>query len=189
MKDLKRCFWVNLKNPVYVRYHDEEWGRPLHDDVKIYELFILETFQAGLSWEIILNKREAFRRAYDGFDIEKVILYDEDKIEELLSDSDIIRNRRKICSSISNSLIFRSIQNEFGSFAEYIWGFTGGRIVYENSRDITTSDLSDEISEDMKKRGMKFTGSTTIYSFLQSMGVINAHENECFCFKRIYPEV
>ncbi|MBR3295136.1 MAG: GNAT family N-acetyltransferase [Clostridia bacterium] len=180
----KRCFWVNLNDPVYVAYHDTEWGVPLHDDRKIYELFILEIFQAGLSWATILHKRETFRKAYDGFDIDKVITYGEEKVRALMEDKGIIRNRRKILASIRNSAVFRQIQEEFGSFDSYIWGFTGGKIIYESSPLVTVSPLSDRVSKDLKKRGMSFVGSTTIYSFLQAMGIINAHEMTCFCYRR-----
>lgn len=183
-KEGKRCRWVNLKNPLYVKYHDEEWGKPLHDDKALYELLILESFQAGLSWECILNKRENFRKAYDGFDIDRVAAYDESKIEELLEDPGIIRNRRKVNASINNSRIFKRIQEEFGSFDEYLWGFTDHQIIYESFETATTSPLSDRISGDLKKRGMKFVGSTIIYSYLQSAGIIYAHSEEC-CLHQI----
>ena len=178
--ELPRCHWCNIGNPLYVSYHDNEWGVPCHDDHDLYELFILESFQAGLSWEIVLNKREHFREAYDDFDIDKVCEYGEDKIALLLADKGIIRNRLKIKASIKNSRIFREIQKEYGSFDKYIWGFTRGEIIYENDPEVTTSPLSDAISKDLKKRGMGFVGSTIIYSFLQAIGVINAHEDGCF---------
>ena len=178
--ELPRCRWCNISNPLYVSYHDNEWGVPCHDDHDLYELFILESFQAGLSWEIILNKREHFREVYDDFDINKVCEYGEDKIALLLSDKGIIRNKLKIKASIKNSRIFREIQKEYGSFDKYIWGFTGGEIIYENDPAVTTSPLSDNISKDLKRRGMDFVGSTIIYSFLQAIGVINAHEDMCF---------
>lgn len=176
-----RCAWVNLDNPLYVRYHDEEWGKPLHDDKALYELIILESFQAGLSWECILNKREAFRAAFDNFDIDKVMAYGEDKIAELMQNKDIIRNRRKILAAINNSKVFKEIQAEFGSFNNYIWSFTNGKTVIEDYTLRTTSPLSDSLSADLKKRGMTFVGSTIIYAFLQSMGIINGHSNDCFC--------
>jgi DNA-3-methyladenine glycosylase I len=177
---LPRCSWVPMKNPLYVAYHDGEWGRPLHDDRALFELLILETFQAGLSWECILNKRENFRRAYEGFVPETVARFDEKKIAELMSDSGIVRNRAKISASIANSRVFLEIQKEFGTFDAYLWGFTGGKTVCESWDVRTTSPLSDEISKDLKKRGMKFVGSTTIYAYLQSAGVINAHSKDCF---------
>ncbi len=176
---MRRCAWVNLKNPRYVRYHDEEWGVPLHDDRALFELLILETFQAGLSWECVLNKREAFRQAYDGFEIEKVVRYGEEKCAALMADAGIIRNRRKIEASIANSVVFRQIQVEFGSFDAYIWGFTGGQTVAEDYRLRTTSPLSDAVAGDLKRRGMRFVGSTTVYAYLQSIGVINGHGAEC----------
>ncbi|MBE5731238.1 MAG: DNA-3-methyladenine glycosylase I [Clostridiales bacterium] len=178
-----RCSWVNLSNKNYIRYHDEEWGKPLHDDKKLYELLILESFQAGLSWECILNKRENFRAAFDGFDIDKVIAYDEAKKKELLSNVGIIRNRRKIDAAIKNSGIYKAIQKEFGSFDTYIWSFTGGKVVYEDFTVRTTSPLSDKISKDLTKRGMTFVGSIIIYSFLQAIGVINAHSKDCICYQ------
>ncbi len=178
---MKRCSWVNLKNPIYVEYHDKEWGKPLHDDKQLYELLILESFQAGLSWECILNKRENFRKAYDNFDVEKVAKYEEDKTKELLENTGIIRNKLKIYASINNSKIFLAIQKEFGSFDKYIWSFTNGKIIDEPFDIRTFSPLSDEISKDLKKRGMKFVGTTIIYSYLQAIGILNAHEKECIC--------
>ncbi len=174
-----RCSWVKLDDPIYVKYHDEEWGQPLHDDRALYELFILETFQAGLSWATILHKRENFRRAYEGFIPERVAAFDTAKVEELMQDAGIIRNRRKIEASITNSRIFLEIVKEFGSFDRYIWGFTDGKSVRESCELRTTSPLSDEISKDLKKRGMKFVGSTCIYSTLQAIGVLAAHTDAC----------
>lgn len=179
MQERKRCSWVNMKNPLYIQYHDEEWGVPEHDDRMLFELLILEGFQAGLSWECILNKREAFRKAYDNFDIDKVCSYDEKKCEELRSDAGIIRNRRKIEASVANACVFKEIQKEFGSFDRYIWGFTDGKTIIEPFDIRTTSTLSDKISADLKKRGMKFVGSTIIYAYLQSIGILNAHEKAC----------
>ena len=184
MTNKDRCSWVNLSNKNYIRYHDEEWGKPLHDDKKLYELLILESFQAGLSWECILNKRENFRAAFDGFDIDKVVAYDEVKKQELLSNVGIIRNRRKIDAAIKNSGVYKAIQAEFGSFDAYIWLFTGGKVVYEDFTVRTTSPLSDKISKDLTKRGMTFVGSTIIYSFLLAMGVINAHSKDCVCYQK-----
>lgn len=173
-----RCKWVNMKNPKYVKYHDEEWGKPCHDEHMLYEMFILETFQAGLSWECILNKREYFKEAYDNFDINKVIKYDENKINELLNNKKIIRNRYKIKYSILNSKIYKDIVSEYGSFNKYIWGFSNNKVVvYDTYR--TTSELSDRISKDLIKRGMKFVGSVTIFSYLQAIGIINSHDFDC----------
>lgn len=182
MKEKNRCLWVNLNNPLYIKYHDEEWGNPKHDDKSLYELLILESFQAGLSWECILNKREAFRKAYDNFDIDKVIEYDDKKIIELMNNKNIIRNRLKIKSSINNSKIFKSIQKEYGSFNNYIWSFTNNEIINE-AFEVTKSELSDTISNDLKKRGMNFVGTVIIYSYLQAIGIINSHDKECFCYK------
>ncbi len=168
-----------MANPFYIRYHDEEWGSPEHADNKLYEILILESFQAGLSWECILNKRENFRLAFDGFDVNKVCNYDEEKLAELMSNPGIVRNRLKISACVANSVIFRDIQREFGSFDAYIWAFTGGEIITEDYRLRTTSPLSDDVSKDLKKRGMKFVGSTIIYSYLQAIGVINGHGSEC----------
>ena len=180
MEDKKRCYWVKLTNPVYVKYHDEEWGRVCHDEQILFEQFILETFQAGLSWESILNKRENFRAAYDNFDIEKICGYGEEKINSLMENKGIIRNRSKIAASIHNTRIFTDIQKEWGSFDRYIWHFTDNSVIYETGK--TTNHISDAVSRDMKKRGMKFVGSVTIYSFLQSIGVINSHSPDCFLY-------
>ena len=176
-----RCPWVNEANERYVRYHDEEWGRPCHDEQRLFELLILEGFQAGLSWECILNKRDHFRRAYDGFDVEKVAAYGEEKVAELLSDAGIVRNRLKVNASIRNSQVFMAIQKEFGSFDRYIWSFTNGESVWEACTLRTSSPLSDAVSRDLKKRGMRFVGTTIIYSYLQAIGVLNGHTEECFC--------
>ena len=179
----KRCAWVNMKNPLYIQYHDEQWGVPLHDDRALFELLILEGFQTGLSWECVLNKRDAFRRAFDGFDPETVSRYNEEKCAALLADPGIIRNRLKVQAAVTNAQVFLDIQRQFGSFDAYIWGFTGRQVVYEPYDMRTTSPLSDQISRDLKKRGMKFVGSTIIYSYLQAMGILNAHGKECDCRK------
>ena len=176
--DKKRCGWCNLKNPLYVKYHDEEWGVPVYDDSTLFEFLVLEPFQAGLSWETILNKRENFRVAFDGFDPEVICGYGQEKIEALMADAGIIRNRRKIEATIVNAEVFLKIQKEWGSFSAYIWSFTDGKILYEN--DKTFSLLSDRISKDLKKRGMKFVGTTIIYSYLQAVGIINSHEDGCY---------
>ncbi len=185
LMESKRCGWVNLKNAAYVKYHDEEWGRPLYDDKRLYELLILECFQAGLSWECVLNKRAAFRAAFDDFDIDEVILYDDAKLEELMRNPRIIRNRLKIQAAVKNSAVFKEIQAEYGSFSDYIWSFTGNKIVVEEYTLRTTSPLSDAISKDLKRRGMSFVGSTIVYSFLQAMGVINGHSRDCMCYRQI----
>ena len=174
----KRCKWCNLGNPLYVTYHDTEWCVPNFNDGYLYEMLILESFQAGLSWECVLNKREAFRKAYDGFDPEKVIAYNEDKINALLSNADIIRNKRKILASIQNSKIFKEIANEYGSFYDYLKSFAGNEILFETDR--TTNDLSDAISRDLQKRGMTFVGSVIVYSYLQAIGMIYSHDKDCY---------
>lgn len=176
-----RCRWCNLKNPLYVAYHDTEWGREVHDDKKLFELLVLEPFQAGLSWETILNKRENFRRAFDGFDPYLVCRYEEEKIRELMTNPGIVRNRRKIQAAVHNAYIFLQIQREWGSFSHYIWHFTDGRTIYET--DSTHSPLSDLISKDMKKRGMKFIGTTIVYSYLQAIGIIYSHDKECYLYE------
>ena len=179
-EEKKRCAWCNPSNVRYIEYHDREWGRLRLDDPYLFEMLILESFQAGLSWECILNKRENFRRAYDGFDLDTVCDYDEEKIAALLSDPGIVRNRLKIRSSIRNARIFREIVRECGSFRAYLERFTKGRILLETHR--ATNDLSDAISGDLKKRGMKFVGSTIIYAYLQAVGIINSHEPGCFLY-------
>lgn len=178
-----RCSWCNLKNELYVKYHDEEWCVPSFDDKYLYEMLILESFQAGLSWECVLNKREYFQEAFDNFDIDKVCNYDDKKIEELKSNPNIIRNRLKINATINNSKIFKEIQKEYGSFSKYIWHFSENKIIYEN--DKTTSELSDTISKDLIKRGMKFVGSTIIYSYLQAIGIIYSHEDSCMLHTKL----
>ena len=181
MKEEKRCKWCNLNNPKYIEYHDNEWCKPNYDDKYLFEMLILESFQAGLSWECVLNKRDDFRKAYDNFDIDKICNYDDTKIQELLNNDKIIRNKLKIKASITNSKIFKSIQNEYGSFYNYLKTFMNQDIIYEI--DVTTNDLSDNISNDLRKRGMKFVGSTIIYSFLQAVGIIYSHDKECFLYK------
>ncbi len=176
---MHRCKWVNPANELYVKYHDEEWGRPLHDDHQLFELLILEGCQAGLSWETILNKRENYRRAYKGFDPQTVALFDAHDEERLRNDAGIIRNRLKINASIVNARAFLQIQQQWGTFDRYIWHFTDGRPLIEPYTARTNSPLSDEISKDLRQHGMKFVGTTIIYSFLQAAGIINAHGPEC----------
>ena len=176
-----RCHWCNLNNPLYVAYHDTEWGVPVHDDRKLFEMLILECFQAGLSWECILNKREAFRKAFDDFDYQKVAEYDDVKLEALRHDEGIVRNRLKIAAAVSNAKAFMEIQAEFGSFDRFIWSFTDGKVIHEWER--TSSPLSDTISKELRKRGMKFVGTTIVYSFLQAIGIVNSHEMGCWLHK------
>ncbi len=175
---MKRCFWCNLNNPLYIEYHDKEWGVLNLDEDYLFEMLILEMFQAGLSWECILNKRENFKKAYDNFDIDKIINYDKTKKEKLYNDKGIIRNKLKINASINNAIIFKEIQKEYGSFSKYLLSFIDKYPVHETG--LTTSPLSDSISKDLIKKGMKFTGSTIIYSYLQAIGLINSHEKECY---------
>lgn len=181
MTEKKRCSWCNLKNETYIRYHDEEWGVPDFEDRYLFEMLTLESFQAGLSWECVLNKREAFRKAYDGFEVDKVCAYDEKKMAELAEDASIIRNRLKIRASVENARIFKRITEEYGSFYEYLKMFTGGERFSETGQ--TCSPVSDAVSEDLKKRGMRFVGTTIIYSYLQAVGVIDSHEEGCFLHK------
>lgn len=177
----KRCSWCNLKNEKYVEYHDKEWGIPNFDDKYLFEMLILESFQAGLSWECVLNKRNNFRLAYDNFDLETICNYNDEKKQELISNPNIIRNKLKINASINNAKIFKNIQQEFGTFYNYLKTFTNGKTFYEVG--LTSSELSDTISKDLKKRGMKFVGTTIIYSYLQAIGIINSHDKNCFMYK------
>lgn len=176
-----RCRWCNLDNPIYVKYHDNEWGRLQTDDRHLFEMLLLESFQAGLSWECILNKRNNFREAYDDFDFVKISRYDVNKINELRKNSGIIRNKLKIEASVVNARIFADIVKEYGTFYDYLKSFAGDKVIYETGK--VTSNLSDEISNDLKKRGMKFVGSVIIYSYLQAIGIINSHEKGCFLYK------
>jgi DNA-3-methyladenine glycosylase I len=182
-EDLKRCGWC-LSSDLYKKYHDEEWGVPVYNDEKLFEFLILETFQAGLSWITILNKRENFRKAFDNFDYKKVANYSENKIQELLLDSGIIRNKLKVYSAVSNAIAFMKIQDEFGSFSKYIWGFVDGKPIINNRKSLSevqaTTSLSDAISKDLKKRGFKFVGSTVVYAHMQATGMIDDHVADCW---------
>lgn len=173
-----RCRWANPKNERYLRYHDEEWGVPVYDDRKLFEMLILEGFQAGLSWECVLNKQEAFQKAFDHFDPRIICSYDDNDLQRLQENPGIIRNKRKIQAAVINANIFLQIQQEYKSFSNYIWHWTKGKVIYE--KNLTRSALSDMVSEDLKKRGMKFVGTTIIYSYLQAVGVIYSHEEGCF---------
>ena len=174
-----RCSWAGPEE-IYIRYHDEEWGVATHDDRELFEMLVLESFQAGLSWITILKKRENFKKAFDNFDVVKVANYDDKKVNKLRENAGIIRHKGKIASAINNAQIFIEIQKEFGSFDEYIWGFTDGETI--KAEYLTESDLSKEISKDLKKRGMKFVGPTIIYSYLESIGIIDNHQKECYKF-------
>ena len=182
---MKRCRWVNINNELYKDYHDKEWGIPHYDDNYLFEFLILETFQAGLSWETILNKRENFKKAFDNFDYKKIATYNEDKIQALMNNSGIIRNKLKIKSAIKNAKIFIQIQKEYKCFSNYIWSFTNNKVIKKkNDKLKTTSELSDIISKDLYKKGMTFVGSTIIYSYLQAIGIINDHELECDLYSK-----
>ncbi len=186
---MKRCSWCDNISDLMLKYHDEEWGAPVHDDRKHFEFLILESAQAGLSWNTVLNKRENYRKAYDDFDPKNVAKYSEKKIEQLLSNSGIIRNRKKIEASINNAKRFLEIQKEFGSFDKYIWGFTGNKQVINKTKDVSEipprTELSDRISKDLKNRGFSFLGTIVIYSHLQATGIVNDHEITCFRYKKV----
>ena len=176
-----RCRWCNLNNFKYIEYHDNEWCKPNFDDNYLFEMLILESFQAGLSWECILYYRENFKQAFDNFDVYKICNYNDEKIKKLLENKSIIRNKQKINATINNSKIFIKIKNEYGTFYNYLKTFTNNKIIYETNKN--TNLLSDKISKDLKKRGMKFVGSTIIYSYLQAIGIIYSHDKECFMYK------
>ena len=183
---MKRCGWVPETDEVYTHYHDTEWGVPVWDEKKMCEMFFLETFQAGLSWITILKKRENFRKALDDFDPEIISKYDEVKFEALRNDPGIIRCRHKIKASIKNAGIILEIRKEFGSLVDYFWSFTDHQIIVNHDDNIkTTSELSDRISKDLKKRGMSYVGSVTIYSFLQAVGIVNDHHTTCFRYQEL----
>jgi DNA-3-methyladenine glycosylase I len=187
---MKRCEWP--KNDLALKYHDEEWGVPLHDDGRLFEFIVLEGAQAGLSWDTILRKREAYRRAFDDFDVNKVARYTDKRIEKLLQNDGIIRNRLKIKSAVNNAKAFMRVQDEFGSFDKYIWGFLDGKPIVnkwrESSQIPATSTASDTISKDMKQRGFSFVGSTIIYAHMQATGMVNDHLVSCFRYKEIAGE-
>ena len=182
---MKRCEWPT--NDLAIKYHDEEWGVPLHDDKKLFEFLILEGAQAGLSWDTILRKRENYRKAFDGFDVKKVARYTDKRIEKLLQDEGIIRNRLKVAAAVSNAKEFLKVQKEFGSFDKYIWAFVDGKPIdgkrNGNSDIPAKTEISDLISEDLKKRGFKFVGSTIMYAHMQATGMVNDHLVSCFRYK------
>ena len=182
---MKRCTWPS--NELAIRYHDEEWGVPLHDDQRLFEFLILEGAQAGLSWDTILRKRENYRNAFDGFDVNKVARYTDKRIEKLLQNEGIIRNRLKVASAVSNAKAFLKVQKEFGSFDTYIWDFVGGKPIVnkrtKTSQIPATSEVSDTISKDLKKRGFRFVGSTIMYAHMQATGMVNDHLTSCFRYR------
>jgi DNA-3-methyladenine glycosylase I len=182
-----RCAWPK-GNALMLKYHDEEWGKPVHDDKLLFEFLILEGAQAGLSWQTVLNKRENYRQAFDKFDAKKIVRYDEKKVAQLLANSGIIRNRLKIAAAIQNAKMFLAVQKEFGSFDSYIWQFVGKKPInhkIKSAKEIpVTVKESDTMSKDLLKRGFKFVGSTICYAFMQAVGMVNDHEERCFCYKR-----
>lgn len=183
-KQITRCWGIKDGDLLYTKYHDDEWGKPIYDDQKLFESLILDGAQAGLSWRTILSKRDNYRKAFDNFNVGKVALYDEEKIESLMTSEGIIRNKLKIKSAINNAKVFISIQKEFGSFSNYIWGFTDFKIIKNNwkrgEKIPATSPLSDDISRDLKKRGMSFVGSTIIYAMIQAIGIVDDHYVDCY---------
>lgn len=184
----KRCGWCK-GDVLYEAYHDKEWGIPVYDDETIFEFLVLETFQAGLSWITILRKRENFRKAFDGFDYKKIAHYGEDKIQELLQNPGIIRNKLKVRATVTNAQLFIKIQKEFGSFSKYIWGFVDGKPIQNKVEDYkkapATTEISDRLSKDLKKRGFKFVGPTVVYAHMQATGMVNDHEVSCFRYKEV----
>ncbi len=185
---VERCEWPG-KNPLMIEYHDKEWGVPLHDDQKLFEFLVLDAFQAGLSWEIVLNKRKGFSKAFHKFNVKKIAKYDEKDVERLMNDAGIIRNRMKILATITNAQRFLEVQKEFGSFDNYIWQFTNFKAIKNKFRSLkelpAKSKESDAMSEDLKKRGFKFVGSTICYAFMQAAGMVNDHIITCFRYKNI----
>lgn len=187
MNKIKRCAWVPENNPLYQKYHDEEWGVPVHDDKKHFEFLVLESAQAGLSWETVLKKREGYRKAFYNFDTQKCAEMTDKDLEERLENPEIIRNRLKVFAVRKNARVFIEIQKEFGTFDKYIWGFVEGKPICNNRESVSeipaTSPESDKLSKDLKKRGMTFVGSTIIYAHMQAAGLVNDHTTDCFRFK------
>jgi DNA-3-methyladenine glycosylase I len=188
MSDIKRCDWVSSSD-IYIDYHDKEWGVPLFDDNKLFEFLILETMQAGLSWLTILKKRDSFRKAFAGFNPEKVAKFTDKKVEQLLHNASIIRNKAKINAAINNAKQFLKVKEEFGSFSKYNWQFVDGKPIVNKWKDVkevpATSDISDKFSKDLKIRGFKFVGSTTIYAHMQATGMVNDHTVDCFRYSEL----
>lgn len=184
----KRCDW-GTSNELMIKYHDTEWGVPLHDEHKLFEFFVLEGFQAGLSWQIVLNKRENFRRAFDNFNPDIIAKYDEGKLMELVQDKSIIRNKQKIAATVNNAQRFIEVQNEFGSFDKYIWAFVDNKPIinsFSNIKELPAkTPLSNKLSVDLKDRGFKFVGSTVIYAHMQATGMVNDHLVDCFRYKEV----
>ncbi len=179
---MQRCKWPNLeKSDIYIDYHDNQWGIASHDDAYLFEMFVLESFHCGLSWLLILKKRDAFRKAFDDFDAEKISQYDDEKIKELLENAGIVRNKAKILATVQNAKAYLDVVEKEGSFSKYLWSFTDGKVIYhpfDASR--TRNELSDKVSKDLKKRGFKFMGTVTCYSYLEAVGIMNNHAEDCF---------
>ena len=187
-RQIKRCKWCG-NDPLYIQYHDKEWGVPVYEDAKIFEFLLLETFQAGLSWITILRRRENFRTAFDNFDFQEIANYSDKKLEDLRKDAGIIRNRLKIKAAKSNALAFMEVQKEFGTFSKYIWSFLDGKPIknaFKTMSDLpANTQLSDKISVNLKKRGFKFVGSTIVYAHMQAMGIVNDHTTDCFRYNEV----
>ena len=182
--EIVRCGWCE-KDDLYRNYHDEEWGKPVYDDETLFEFLVLESFQAGLSWYTILKKRENFRRAFDNFDYNKIANYSDEELEKLLNNAGIIRNRLKILATINNAQRFQEVQKEFGSFSKYIWEFVDGKPIINHPKILSevpaTTEISDALSKDLKRRGFKFLGSTVMYAYMQAAGIVNDHLVDCHC--------
>ena len=189
MENKPRCGWVPLNKPAYLKYHDEEWGVPVYDDTKMFEFLVLESFQAGLSWEIVLNKRDNSRTDFAQFDFNKVARFGEDKVQELLQDKGIVRNQLKIRAAINNAQRYLEVREEFGSFCNYFWNFSDGKPIQNRFKTLAdipvNTPLSDEIAKDLKKRGFKFLGTTVIYAHMQAVGMVNDHLEECFRYEQL----
>ena len=187
-RQIKRCKWAG-KDPLYIEYHDKQWGVPVYEDAKIFEFLLLETFQAGLSWITILRRRENFRTAFDNFDFQKIANYSDEKLEDLRQDAGIIRNRLKIKAAKTNAIAFMEVQKEFGTFSKYIWSFLDGKPIKNAFKAMSelpaNTPLSDKISADLKKRGFKFVGSTIVYAHMQAMGIVNDHTTDCFRYNEV----
>ena len=187
-RQIKRCKWAG-KDPLYIEYHDKQWGVPVYEDAKIFEFLLLETFQAGLSWITILRRRENFRTAFDNFDFQEIANYSDEKLEDLRKDAGIIRNRLKIKATKSNALAFMEVQKEFGTFSKYIWSFLDGKPIKNAFKTMSelpaNTPLSDKISADLKKRGFKFVGSTIVYAYMQAVGIVNDHTTDCFRYNEV----
>ena len=189
MRESTRCGWARLENPLYLAYHDSEWGVPSHDDRHLFEMLVLEGAQAGLSWETILNKRAAYRRAFDGFDPRRVARYDAKKMHALLGDPGIVRNRLKIAATVTNARAFLAVQEEFGSFDRYLWAFVDGKPIRNRWRSLrqipASTPVSDALSKDLRRRGFKFVGSTICYAMMQAVGLVNDHVVGCFRYTAV----